>query len=77
MYRLNRKTNLEFINENELFENFDDLMKSSYRLTDEEYSFIKDKVTEKDISILFKGKQSFSDKRKTINVLSKYIYKIN
>jgi len=51
---------------------FDNAIKECYRLTDNEYDYIAEKLTDEEGEYILCMEPSFSDKRKIIEILNKY-----
>jgi hypothetical protein len=52
---------------------FDDMIKSSYRISDDEYDALCLILSDKEMDIVFGDKKTFAQKRATIQTLNKYI----
>ena len=58
---------------------FDDVIKQSYNITDEEYDFISLESTDEDLEIFLEGlgslesQSTFGEKRKALEVRNKYL----
>ena len=52
---------------------FDDMIKSNFRITDEEYDEIAGNGTDEDLDLLLTDKPTFIQRRKIIEMLNKYV----
>lgn len=52
---------------------FDNAVKETYRLNDDEYDFIAERITDNEADIFLNMKLSFKDKRKVLKILDKYL----
>jgi hypothetical protein len=52
---------------------FDDHIKSSFNLSDDEYNHLCDVMTDEEVEIMMNDKPTFSERRKMISIRNKYI----
>lgn len=82
MKKLREEINIK--NQGSLFDAFDDYIKGMYNITDEEYDYIAEHITDDELSYFFDaigmGKKSlniqFKIKRKGIEIRNKYLLEI-
>ncbi len=66
-----------------LIDVFDDAIKGSFNITDEEYDFICENATDEDLDLFLNGfggldsEPTFTDKRKALEVRKKYLTLFN
>lgn len=53
---------------------FDNHIKAAYRITDEEYDCMAEKMTDDEMGVFVTEKPTFSQKREMINLLNKYVH---
>ena len=74
---------IEFKGHGGLEDMFDDLLKSAFNITDDEYDFICENATEEDLSKFLDGlgkidtPATFSEKRQSLIVRNEYLKKFN
>jgi hypothetical protein len=56
---------------------FDDYFKSAFNLTDEEYDFFCENMTDEETSVMVNEKPIYSEKRQMISIRTKLINKYN
>ena len=56
-----------------LFGLIDDMMKSNFRITDDEYDFLCETLNDTELGLFATEKTTFSEKRKVIEILNKHI----
>lgn len=52
---------------------FDNMIKVIFRVTDEEYDLLCQKMTDEEMNLLLVEDLTFAEKRQVINILNKYI----
>lgn len=60
-----------------MFDLFDNHIKSTYNLTDDEYDFMADNMTEEEIDLFIISEPTFTQKREQINIRAKYLKQYN
>lgn len=56
-----------------IFDLFDNILKKVYRINDEEFDSICEKMSDEEIEIFLKENPTFGERRKTIELLNKHI----
>jgi len=56
-----------------IFDAFDNVIKSYYRISDDEYDIIAEKASEDELGIFLDENPNFAQKRKQIELLNKYV----
>jgi hypothetical protein len=56
-----------------MFDLFDNNIKSTYRINDDEYDHLCEVMSDDEMDIFVTDKQTYADKRKMIELLNKYI----
>jgi hypothetical protein len=78
MERLNRKKRTyDDLSSGGIFDLVDNIIKSSFRITDQEYDYIIEHVSDLELEFLTKKKLTFSEKRELIMILNKYLSEFN
>lgn len=54
---------------------FDNEIKLAFRITDEEYDYMAEKMTDEELGLLLEEKRTFAEKRKLIKMLDEYLKK--
>jgi hypothetical protein len=77
MSRITRKNwaaeNFNLVTEKGLHHLFDNAIKLQYRITDEEYDEMAFSMNEQEMELFVQESLTFSDKRKVIHLLKKYV----
>ena len=64
------------LNKGGVFDLFDNTIKSTYRITDDEYDFLCVALSDEEFDIFLENKNlNFSHGRKVITLLNKYLYR--
>lgn len=56
---------------------FDNAIKETFRINDDEFDYIAERLSEDEMDIVFKEDQSFNEKRQCILIVEKYITAYN
>lgn len=64
---------IKFAESGSMFDMFDNHIKSAYNLTDEEYDFMADNMTEEEIDLFIKETPTFSERRQILAMRTKYL----
>lgn len=79
MERLKRKQRTEIdlgiLSSGGMFDLFDNVFKSAFRINDDEFDYIATNANDEEINCLVVENPSFNQKRKIIEVLDKYLSK--
>ena len=77
MSRLGRRNrtgeDLGLLDSGGMLDVIDNTVKSAFRINDKEYDFIADKLTNEEMELFLNENKSFSEKRKTLVLLEKYL----
>jgi hypothetical protein len=74
MSRINRrKIEIDINHNGSLLYTFDNTIKQTYRIYDDEFDYIDEKATEEELFLLVNEKPTFAEKREIIKILNKYI----
>lgn len=79
MTRLERKgrTDIRYMNSGGIFDAFDDVIKSVWRINDEEYDYICEMATDEELMLLIDEKLTFSNAKKAISLVNNLIKQFN
>lgn len=79
MTRLERKsrTDIHYMNSGGLFDAFDDVIKSVWRINDEEYDYICETATDEELMLLIDEKLTFGNAKKAISLVNNLIKQFN
>jgi hypothetical protein len=64
---------IEFKSKGGFFDLFDNVFKSAYNITDEEYDYICEHATDEELNSLLCENPDFSNKRKALIIRNKYL----
>lgn len=67
------RTDIKFLNHGGLTDLFDNVIKETYYINDDEYDYICEKATDEEIQIFVNEDATFSQKRQVLNFIDKYI----
>jgi hypothetical protein len=77
MSRLARKNrtyeDINLVGSGSVHDAFDNAIKEIYRITDDEYDYIAEKMTEEESQIFVTMEPTYAQKRKLIEIFNKYI----
>lgn len=77
MSRLSRRNRTEedlgLLNSGGMLDVIDNAVKAAFRINDKEYDFLADKLTNEEMELFLNENRSFSEKRKTLMMLEKYL----
>ena len=77
MSRINRKNwlnkDIGYKSSGGMFDLFDNYIKSTYRINDDEYDHLCQVMSDDEMDIFVTDTQTYADKRKMIELLNKYI----
>jgi hypothetical protein len=80
----NIRSEIEFRSDGSIFSIFDDVVKHAYNITDDEYDYIAENMTDSELSIFLDiirdettKRSSFTDRRNALMIRDKYLNKFN
>ncbi len=56
---------------------FDNVIKEAFRITDDEFDFLAENITDEDMKIMFNENPSFAEKRQCLLIVEKYVTEYN
>lgn len=68
-----KRTDIKFLNHGGLTDLFDNVVKETYYINDDEYDYICEKATDEEIQIFINEDATFGQKRQVLNFIDKYI----
>ena len=69
------KKELKLVNKGGITDLFDNVIKESFRITDDEYDYIVENVSDDEIGYLVSEEMTFSEKRECLKIIEKYLTK--
>ena len=70
------KKELKLVNKGGITDLFDNVIKESFRITDDEYDYIVENVSDDEIGYLVSEEMAFSEKRECLKIIEKYLTKL-
>lgn len=72
--RRNRTSeDLKIKNKGSMFDLFDNFIKEVYRITDEEYDYIAENITEDDMALFVRENLTFGQKKQVLTIVEKHL----
>lgn len=60
-----------------LIDLFDNAIKEMFRITDDEFDYLAEHISEDDMNVVFKENPSFTEKRQCLLIVEKYLTEYN